>query len=172
MSSTIASAAAKTTEAAAASVSSTPGILPSIFNNVHAVGFAWMLSSAVLTTYSTTKFLKYPTTETDGYNRVQRNRRKTLESRFPLLASLTSSLSSPITAMSRAGLLTLYRFSGSLLLGLIAHPDFRVLGRMKQTFQLAPSFFVPAIFLFTANYSNSISLNRIGISVSSDMVHR
>ena len=165
MSSTVASAAVKTTEAAAAAASS--GILPSIGNNVQVVGFAWMLTSALFTTYSTTMFLKYPTSPIDNnpspfpaYKKLQKQSNK------KQIAATSSSFPSPASAMSRAGLLTLYRFSGSLLLGLIAHPDFHVIARIKETWNLVPSFALPALFLFIANYSNSISLNRIGISVS------
>ncbi len=115
-------------------------VASSIFDNVHSVGAAWMISSAIFTTYSTTKFLKY---ETDS--------------------SVEQQKTSPL---SRATLLTLLRFGGSLTLGLLAQPDFHVMDRVIETWRLLPTFALPAIFLFVANYSNSISLNRIGISLT------
>ncbi len=112
-----------------------------ISNNVQVIGAAWMLSSALFTTYSTTKFLKFKESATN----------LGMPSRLPL---------------SRSTLLTLYRFSGSLLLGLVGHPDLHILGRIRETWRLCPTFAWPAVFLFIANYANSISLNRIGISLT------
>lgn len=72
--------------------------------------------------------------------------------------------------MSRASLLTLYRFSGSLLLGLFLHKQFYnyhlLLPRLLQTIHTAKLFILPSIFLFIANYSNSIALDKIGISLT------
>jgi len=115
------------------------GTVASAFDNVQAVGAVWMLSSTLYTTYSTTKFLKYSP--------------KTLEHR-------------PQTPLSRATLLTVLRFGGSLALGILAHPDIHMLARIKETWNLLPTFALPAVFLFIANYANSISLNRIGISLT------
>lgn len=74
------------------------------------------------------------------------------------------------TNLSRASLLTLYRFSGSLLLGLLIHKHFydpsKLLPRFAQTVKVAQKFLLPSIFLFIANYSNSIALDRIGISLT------
>lgn len=119
-------------------------LIPSISalsSNVQLIGAAWMVSSALFTTYSTTKFLKFEGTLSDPG----------IPSKLPV---------------SRSTLLTLYRFSGSLLLGLLVHPSFNVWSRIQETLELCPTFFVPAVFLFIANYSNSISLNRIGISLT------
>ena len=115
----------------------------SLLDNVHAVGAAWMLSSAVFTTYSTTRFLKY-----EAQSSVKQ------ENRFQA------------SSLSRATLLTLLRFGGSLALGMLAHPNLRVLDRLIETWKLLPTFALPAVFLFVANYTNSISLNRIGISLT------
>jgi hypothetical protein len=104
------------------------------------VGAAWMLSSALCTTYSTTKFLKYSPTPKSENGRS-----------FPL---------------SRAALLTVLRFGGSLALGLLLHPNFDVMNRIAETRKILPAFALPAVFLFVANYSNSISLSRIGISLT------
>ena len=116
-------------------------ILPSILKNVKAVGAAWMLSSALYTTYATTKFLKY-----------QQPSRDLKKAR--------------VSSLSRATLLTLFRFSGSLILGLLAHPNLQIVERIRETLKLLPPFALPAVFLFIANYTNSISLNRIGISLT------
>jgi hypothetical protein len=71
---------------------------------------------------------------------------------------------------SRASLLTLYRFSGSLFLGLLIHSQFYNLTmlypRFLKTIQASKSFLLPSLFLFIANYTNSISLDRIGISLT------
>lgn len=115
------------------------GAVASVFDNVPAVGAAWMVSSALFTTYSTTKFLKYAPGPSE-----------------PRRASL----------LPRATLLTVLRFGGSLALGLLAHPDLHVLDRVRETWKLLPTFAIPATFLFVANYANSISLNRIGISLT------
>jgi Triose-phosphate Transporter family len=115
--------------------------LSTLSSNAQLIGTAWMVSSALFTTYSTTKFLKFESSPS----------RPGIPSKY---------------LVSRSTLLTLYRFSGSLLLGLIAHANFDVCSRIRETWELCPTFFVPAIFLFIANYTNSISLNRIGISLT------
>lgn len=117
------------------------GVVSSVFENVPAVGAVWMLSSALCTTYSTTKFLKY---SPEPSNLEQRRGSR----------------------LSRATLLTVLRFGGSLALGLFAHPNLKVHDRFIETWKLLPAFAWPALFLFVANYSNSISLNRIGISLT------
>jgi hypothetical protein len=72
--------------------------------------------------------------------------------------------------LSRASLLTLYRFSGSLLLGLLLHTHFYqlslLLPRILSTIHSAKLFLLPSLFLFIANYSNSIALDKIGISLT------
>jgi Triose-phosphate Transporter family len=116
------------------------GIAASVFSNVHTVGAAWMLSSALFTTYSTTKFLRYsPPVKLDKVKYVP---------------------------LSRAALLTLFRFGGSLALGLLLHPNFEIMNRIAETWKILPTFAIPALFLFIANYANSISLTRIGISLT------
>lgn len=105
------------------------------------VGAVWMVSSAILTTYSTTKYLKY-----DGNGEG-----------FSLLKHVNR---------PRPTLLTISRFGGSLLLGLLLHPNLGVLQRVKDSIQVLPEFLLPAVFLFIANYLNSVSLNRIGISLT------
>lgn len=127
------------------SLSSPLSTLSSLTENTHVIGAAWMVSSALFTTFSTTRFLKY-----DTVSKVDPK---------PQAESLLSNLPRPT-------LLTLCRFGGSLLLGLLAHPNVNVLQRIRDTKKVLPDFALPAIFLFVANYANSISLNRIGISLT------
>jgi Triose-phosphate Transporter family len=146
-------------------------VLPSVYNNVHFVGAAWMISSAIFTTYSTTKFLKFEPPPPDNNNNNNNNkneadREKMKQERLPDTSKDITSSRSSSGQLSRPALLTLYRFSGSLLLGLVAHPEFRIVERILETWKLVPAFSLPALFLFLANYSNSISLDRIGISLT------
>ena len=109
------------------------------------VGVSWMISSALLTTYSTTRFLKY--------DDVRQNGRQ----------SATPSLD----AIPRPALLTLYRFAGSFFLGLVATPSAEsILDRLRSTVRVVPDFALPAVLLFAANFANSVSLDRIGISLT------
>jgi hypothetical protein len=78
-----------------------------------------------------------------------------------------SKLSSYLTRISRAQLLTLFRFGGSVLMGIFLHPDmFAVKSRALQTLSLVKEFSLPALFGYLANYCNSIALSRIGISLT------
>ena len=113
-------------------------------HNANVVGVSWMVSSALLTTYSTTKFLKYD---------VPQDRRQ----------KATPSLD----AIPRPALLTLYRFAGSLFLGLVTTTNPRsILDRLRSTIRAVPDFVLPAVLLFAANLTNSFSLDRIGISLT------
>ena len=138
----------------------------SIASNKVWVGSAWMISSALLTTYSTTKFLKYQDIIQD--DTTNRDKATTI-----LDMSTTNKPSQKLktqTKMSRASMLTLYRFSGSLLLGLLIHKHFYqiklLLPRLLKTIQTSQLFLLPSLFLFIANFSNSIALDRIGISLT------
>lgn len=119
-------------------------------SNPHAVGAAWLVLSAVFTTYSTTKFLSFGD---DSIVMRQRIEKATLP--------LHHSQRQPTRFIQRfmrlplPNLLTLYRFSGSLLLGLLVHPDLAIWSRLKHTLQLIPSVAFPAFFLFVANFANS-----------------
>lgn len=160
----VASSSSSTSIASAAGTS----ILSSIGGHKGFVGSAWVLSSALLTTYSTTSFLKYTAPEQDEIAAAGdkgRNggdfwsRMRFEEEKEPNSVSSSS--------LSRPTLLTLYRFSGSLLLGILFHqPLFAAMDRIKQTIDSLPLFALPATFLFVANYANSISLDRIGISLT------
>ena len=131
--------------AEALSASLSPGLLSTLAGNTKVVGAAWMLSSALFTTYSTTSFLRHD----DGLVDPRSQGTSLLQFNLP-----------------RPTLLTLYRFGGSLLLGLLAHPNLHILERIRDSTKVLPDFALPAVFLFIANYSNSISLNRIGISLT------
>ncbi len=153
-------------------------------NNSHLVGPAWIISSAILTTYSTTKFLKYQgeepmavTTSSNHKNSIFRmgNNKESTQlqqhgdsSQHILHGKKSKAI--PVSKLSRASLLTLYRFSGSLLLGLFMHAQFYQLSalppRFIQTLEAAKLFLLPSLFLFIANYCNSIALDRIGISLT------
>jgi hypothetical protein len=121
--------------------------LSSLRHNTHAVGAAWMISSAIFTTYSTTKFLKYEAPNKD------------------LLLNPATRKSG--NAIPRPALLTLYRFAGSLFLGLTLHPDLgSLITRLRTTILSVPAFLIPALFLFVANFTNTVALDRIGISLT------
>lgn len=124
---------------------SSTNVLASLAENTKIVGSMWILSSALFTTYSTTTFLKY-------------------QDERGILSSGSKSVLAP--SMARPALLTLYRFAGSLFLGLVAHPNLHVLQRFQETTAACRPFAIPATFLFVANYANSISLDRIGISLT------
>lgn len=127
------------TIASAASEATASAIIPSVLKNVQAVGVTWVISSAIFTTYSTNKYLRYTPPDSEIGKK---------------------------SILPRATQLTFFRFLGSLSLGLLAHPNLKVVQRIQETVQLLPDFALPAIFLFIANYSNSISLKRIGISLT------
>lgn len=152
--------------------------LSAFANNRNLVGSAWIISSAILTTYSTTKFLKYqgehqtssvmmPLSPKASIFRLGSNKDaiKQQESQHILQGKKKS-----VPKLSRASLLTLYRFSGSLLLGLFMHAHFyqlsALLPRFVKTVEAAKLFLLPSLFLFIANYCNSIALDRIGISLT------
>lgn len=153
-------------------------------NNSHLVGPAWIISSAILTTYSTTKFLKYQGDESMALMPSSTNKKSIFslgnsnkENNLQLQQQneksqhiLQGKKSIPTSKLSRASLLTLYRFSGSLLLGLFMHAHFyqlsALLPRFIKTLEAAKLFLIPSLFLFIANYCNSIALDRIGISLT------
>lgn len=127
-----------------APLQSVGNLIGSLQSNAPVLGATWMISSALFTTYSTTKFLKY-----------QSSRKNEISS-----AHFGSEIPRPV-------LLTLYRFAGSLLLGLAIHPQpLTLLSRFQSTLDAVPVFALSAFFLFVANFANSISLDRIGISLT------
>ena len=150
----------------------------SVANNKIWIGSAWIISSAILTTYSTTKFLKYQDDKSSTISSSDASSKfRSILNNSKEEQKLTTKIDKPTsdkkirrTNMSRASLLTLYRFSGSLLLGLFIHAHFyqlsKLVPRFMKTVQVANMFLLPSIFLFIANYSNSIALDRIGISLT------
>mmetsp|Transcript_57337 Transcript_57337/g.139853 ORF Transcript_57337/g.139853 Transcript_57337/m.139853 type:complete len:495 (+) Transcript_57337:215-1699(+) len=161
----------------------------SLATNVQAVGAMWMISSAFFTTYSTTKFLKYrkvppPQSSTTTKKRQLFMPAAAAAAASAMLQSQSQSQSTKTTSttknrtfhlphlsLSRSTLLTLYRFSGSLLMGILIGTtgDLRIpsiVTRIQHTYELCPSFVLPALFLFVANYANTISLDKMGISLT------
>lgn len=144
---------------AASSVAGTAAAAVSLAGNTHLVGSAWIVSSAAFTTFATTRFLKY----------TAPSKKVGFEEKLKEEVSTRKSLGNneAVMSISRPVLLTLYRFSGSLLMGLLIHsPMCQVLQRARQTYGAIPHFAMPAAFLFIANYCNSIALDRIGISLT------
>ena len=130
----------------ASSSSGSPlAVLSSFKTSPSAVGVAWLVSSAVFTTYSATKFLKY--SYSDDQTQLQRKLHKI---QLPLHRYTNRFLSLPPASM-----LTMYRFAGSLVLGLLLHPDLAVIERFRSTMAAVPALAVPAAFLFVANFANS-----------------
>lgn len=175
-----------------ASASSASSILASTWStNPTIIGSSWMFSSIVFSTYYTTEFLKYDVQEkTADFPASARKQlsilpRTVVSPNKSTIATTTNNnnnqkntsrrnkegcgkvLTSFLYNMSRPQLLTLYRFSGSLLLGIFLHTDFMNWNkRLAHTISYMQDFSLPAIFLFTANYCNSIALDRIGISLA------
>jgi hypothetical protein len=169
----VAVATASSSSSAMASLSS---LASSIAGDKYWVGSAWMVSSAILTTYSTTKFLKHPglhekkqAVEFDSILSEDASPTQKQHDRSKQMPEASRKSSRPAN-LSRASLLTLYRFSGSLLLGIFLHTHFYQLSmcipRIIKTVSAAKMFLLPSLFLFIANYSNSIALDRIGISLT------
>mmetsp|Transcript_27437 Transcript_27437/g.38607 ORF Transcript_27437/g.38607 Transcript_27437/m.38607 type:complete len:367 (-) Transcript_27437:1099-2199(-) len=131
-------------------VSTTSSALSSLANDPYFVGSAMVISAAFLTTYSTTRFLKH---DLDSLTSSQNSKKGT-------------SVEMSIEPLPRTSLLTLYRFGGSFLLGLLAAPDLHVLKRIRETLSVVSDFALPALFLFVANFTNAISLDRMGISLT------
>lgn len=127
------------------------GPLSSALSNLgaspQAVGIAWLVSSTVFTTYSTTRFLQYAFEDHQGSLK-----RKMEQTHLP---SKPSSIGRRFLSLPPPNMLTLWRFLGSLLLGLLLHSDFDVIARLKQTLGLIPLVGLPALFLFVANLTNS-----------------
>ena len=170
------------TDTGITAVSTTPSIVtPAFSSNVFMVGSAWVVSSAILTTYSTTNFLKYdssssirssPPSSFVESTKKNHHFEKTHLTKHAKKNGLMNQIilqqkSLPILDIARPALLTLYRFSGSLFLGIFAHPQILFFHeRIQQTLSNMQFFVLPALCLFVANYSNSIALDRIGISLT------
>jgi len=72
----------------------------------------------------------------------------------------------PSIGLSASTLLTLYRFAGSMMLGLIVPNPSKLAVKVEETLPLIPHFLIAAVFMFTANYSNSFALDRVGIPLT------
>jgi len=142
--------------------------LSAVSSNIGVIGGSWMLSSTIFTTYYTNKFLKFENAhdwkETDSFTISQ-----TIESipsaispKISKQLSLSQFIKDTYHSTSRSQLLTLYRFGGSLFLGLLPNIGYRII----QTKTALKFFIIPALCLFLANYCNSIALERIGISLT------
>lgn len=122
---------------ATSALNSLASLAAAIGSNPHIVGAAWFASSALFTTYSTHKYLKYePPSSTNDLRKD------------PLIASRSMKL-------APADQLTIWRFFGSLCIGLVLSSNFDVLGRIQKMLQVSSSFALPGIFLFVANLSNA-----------------
>ena len=126
---------------------------------------AWIASSAILTTYSATSFLKYGH-QSDKKSILPVAASIPITTRGRRTNLLGDLLARPFLQMSRPARLTLYRFAGSFALGLLLHPNINVLQRLVETIHSARTFLLPALLLFAANLSNSIALDRIGIPLT------
>ena len=133
---------------------------PSLANNISLVAGAWVVSSAILTTYSTTAFLKFPKFGPDFL--LRKNARFKGEN-----AAVSECAGNVSSVLDRATLLTLLRFGGSFLLGLLARSDLRLVPKLVAQTVADARYFIPsAVFLFVANYCNSIALNRLGVPLT------
>lgn len=136
------------TVAASTTSTSTTGplsIISSLSCSPQVVGVAWLVSSALFTTYSTTKFLKF---SYDGKTELKEKLKKV---ELPLQHHFVRFFTLPPPTM-----LTLYRFAGSLLLGLVLSPPvFAISEKFSSTIAAVPALALPAAFLFIANLANS-----------------
>ena len=214
----MADTAINTVAAAGASSSLLQDVILSKFaSNPLAVGAAWMVSSAIFTTYSTTKFIKYkkPTTATIRISDeqqhpfwVQQQQQRLVDRLRPLRNRLRrryaamvhprknvhwpfdsrnkktnrippkdvttfnqlsgtqqiQSESVPLDGggdaprtLSPSSLLTMYRFAGSLLFGLLfsTTSSSSIQQRFHVTMTTIPTLLIPSICLFIANFSNT-----------------
>lgn len=151
--------------------------LVAAWSNSAVMGSSWMFSSIIFSTYFTTEFLKYEekgqTSKIKELNNdfIVRQQEFVNTQKMRLLQkqrhAISKNLSEALTSLSRPQLLTLYRFSGSLLMGIFVHTNvYAWKQRLLDTIRYMPDFALSAIFLFVANYSNSIALDRIGISLT------
>jgi hypothetical protein len=141
-------------------------------SNPYFISIAWIVSSSIFTTYFTTLFLKYPQFSPNAYSFLTRRTKEgaSLSTRYNALSADTKAMSrtnGSTASLDRPTLLTLLRFGGSFLIGLLLRAD---LGRIPtlalQTVVNMRYFIASAMFLFVANYCNSISLNRLGVPLT------
>lgn len=129
------------------------------------IGSAWFVTSVFLTTYSTTAFLKYKEPKKDILPTNNDFESRLEKEKVP--SKIQLKFLSVVTSFNRPSLLTFYRFSISLLIGMLCHPKFwLVMDRVRDTMTTIPEFIIPAFFLFFANFCNAIALDRLGISLT------
>jgi hypothetical protein len=169
----------------------TESLLTSMSGNPVLVGTLWFLSSSIFTTYTTMRFLRHGNTANqklkkhdaiDCYRntssfRIRKNAGKCNKSSLsmyggisqtmtliaPTNVAVTDTRESLLDKIPAASLLTMYRFAGSLLVGLFcfkAHYPQSMLSlflqRCSTTIHYATNdFLLPAIFLFLANILNA-----------------
>ena len=183
-------------------------VLSSFASNPLMVGTAWMISSTIFTTYSTTKFIKYkkpislqddPTDRQHSF-RVQKltDRLRLWKKRILRYETITKKISRPpwqsnpshsktqhhlgnygsnirvqqlkqlqsdqapaavaTRILSPSSVLTMYRFAGSLLFGLLfstSSSTMSIQQRFYDTIAIIPALLIPSICLFIANFSNT-----------------
>ena len=175
-------------------------VLSSFASNPLMVGTAWMISSTIFTTYSTTKFIKYKkpiSLQDDPTDRQHSSRVQKLTDRLRLwkkwiqrYETITKKISRPpwqsnpshsktqhhvgsygsniqsdqapaaVTTriLSPSSVLTMYRFAGSLLFGLLfstSSSTMSIQQRFYDTIAIIPALLIPSICLFIANFSNT-----------------
>ena len=185
-------------------------VLSSFASNPLMIGTAWMISSAIFTTYSTTKFIKYkkPTTVQNSDGRQYpfwlpqqqhlMDRLRPFQKRLQRYNPITKKLSilqwpsnsqtkktykqmesssrnslvqqqeqrqgdqapavSATRILSPSSVLTMYRFAGSLVLGLLfstSGGSANIPQRFYDTLATIPTLLIPSICLFIANFSNT-----------------
>lgn len=145
-----------------------PSLLSS--SNPHFISIAWIVSSSIFTTYFTTLFLKYPQFSPNAFLTRGTKEDGSLSTRYNALSvdsKVVCRTNDSTASLDRPTLLTLLRFGGSFLMGLLLRED---LGRIPtlaiQTALNMRYFIASAMFLFVANYCNSISLNRLGVPLT------
>jgi multidrug transporter EmrE-like cation transporter len=147
--------------------SSLSNVVSSLSSNPQVIGAAWLASSSILSTWTTTKFLKFkrgPFTKSRRNSSVVFDDQNAIQGRN--LQLLLRSHVEQFFSLPPASMLNLYRFAGSLFLATMI-PDFAMWQqKLRDTFSSIPAMALPATFLFIANFANSIALERIGISLT------
>ncbi len=144
--------------------------LASISKNNVAVGSSWMLSSMVFTTYYSTAYLRYGKSTRNEMKSRQfiasmKDGDRLKESQLGIQPTKKQGILA--NYYSRPQLLTIFRLSGSFLLGIFGHPNFFLwTDRLQTSLQSMNPFMLPAFFMFLANYCNVIALDRLGISLT------
>ena len=145
--------------------------IASISKNNVAVGSSWMLSSMIFTTYFSTAYLKYGRSVENDLKRrkfiASVKNGDILKQVQPVIQQNPRQSRLLTKYLSRPQLLTIFRLSGSFLLGIFGHTSlFLWQDRLHRSIQSMNAFMLPALFMFLANYCNVIALDRLGISLT------